>query len=641
MSSTAGLLSPDESKGEPSAFKINYTESEVAAVKDKTVNRARYEDDTVFDAIREFIPSEEKGKYVLMLSLFLQIGVATVAFNAHHYKAESFDCCNMWAVLVCFGFIMFQLPYLNQWFRQQGSDPLWHRGNIMAPGAVSMGVFWAWAIGNLSMIANSADVKVFDWINVSNLGVVEYGSFVITTICGCNAMLFLFVVDYAHRNNLGNHYYYNEEIPDSLVLKCDDPVPNKGSFNFEFMKTLSVFFQVQTSALAETKLPRLIRLTSSLQVPFYVFICIAYSQGERNLGPIIIIFVGLLSWVFIWQYYFSARTKHLSKTRRWNRRYLLFPTTLAFLLNVIYFVTMSNMFFKTHDGKQVFSIIPNMDSVEKGLLSLSLIIFFPFLFVQYVLSLIHRKVWAEARDIGRSIQDPLALRAQHSVMGVSLVDPSKFTEEGQLRALEEEAERRAQLERELMEAELAKQRAKLKEKKNSYGKGRIIVERVSEDIVEQAPISRQSITSRDIENFQDKKDKDKAVLIKAQSASKTSTPVLSATPTPTAATKQPDTKESKKDAKETKQLNAAASATVPALALSPPATATPKAEALAPKPTAKPAVPPSASSKATASLSPSPAVSAKTPAVSRAQPARAPVEEDSDSDEIVVETKRK
>lgn len=381
-----------------------------------------YNDDLVFDNIKHLLPGAESGRYLLIGSIVLQVAVVVLAFLSHHHKTRDFDCCNMVAVALAAGFLAIQIPYLNDWFSDLGYLPQWHRGNIFVPFVVLVVTLWEWGSGLVSMMAQSIGVDVFEWVNVSDLGFWEGLAFLVCSGCLGVCVVLFFAIDYTHRNNVGNHYYYVEEKAGALIEVSDERVPNTGSFDLVIVQWLVSWLQVANSRSAEHNLPRLITLATILQVPFYLFATIAYTvDRDSTVAPIVIMGIGVLTFVFNWQYFVGAITRRSKKTRSWNRTNLYFPTQVSFTMIVVYFFTMANMFFKTTD-QDLHEAIPDLNATERALLWSSVAAISAAVFVQLLLAATHRKVWAEEREMGLGVRDPLEERAAASVFGVAVVD---------------------------------------------------------------------------------------------------------------------------------------------------------------------------------------------------------------------------
>jgi hypothetical protein len=399
---------------------------ESSRVGESAIANNTYDDDMIFDNLMYMIPGVTSGARWLIASIIFQAILVTLDFLMHHNRMHDFDCCNMWAVCVSAGFIWLQVPYAIEWLGHKGTDPQWHRGNVLVPWVVFIGVFTQWLVATVSMLGKVMNLDVFKWLHVGNLGFYEVTSFLVCSGTLVVVVALCFALDWAHRNNIGEHYYFADERHDSTVDLSEKFVPVTGSFGmWNVLRYLCTVMQINSSAKAQDFLSKWAKLTVMLQVPFWGFAVVAYSQrkdDDNSLAPTVVFSIGLLCLIYSSQYFLGTLTVRTKKTRRWNREHLWFPSLLAVTMIVVYLVSMSNMFFHSVD-EDIWGAVNNLTLRESLYFGWAITLLIVVFFCQLVIAYSHRKIWAEERE-QKHIRDPNLVRRENAIFGVTVMKDS-------------------------------------------------------------------------------------------------------------------------------------------------------------------------------------------------------------------------
>jgi hypothetical protein len=201
----------------------------------------------------------------------------------------------MWAAFTCAIFLLMQYLYFLDWHEINGDDPAWHRAMVFVPYILFVGIFIQWGVGVSSMLAHAVNLE-FLAADVGDLSHTERASFLLSTTIGIICIPLLYSLAYAHRNSLGQFYYLESDDETKEVEVVDYPIPVQGSFQMRGMvaglvERLGIF----TTATAQHRMPGIQRFAVALQLPFYVFVIMAYGGGAQSSLPIIFICLGFVA----------------------------------------------------------------------------------------------------------------------------------------------------------------------------------------------------------------------------------------------------------------------------------------------------------------------------------------------------------
>lgn len=171
------------------------------------------------------------------------------------------------------------------------------------------------------------------------------------------------------------------------------------------MSTICRLLRIDTSLTAPDYLPIVIRLAVGLQLLFYIFTCIAFSNGNQSNIAIVFIVAGFASLLIQSRYVIDTFAPHRIVFRKWNRMHLFYPYFAIYNIIATYFFAVCSILFQSQPLATVGStkpkwedILPELDSSESAYFSFQLILVVVLFFIQIALAQIHRKGWCDGKS---------------------------------------------------------------------------------------------------------------------------------------------------------------------------------------------------------------------------------------------------